>query len=244
MPLLRTSCVATATVALLLGTVLSGCGSASSDNDSRGGPKVKVLTEAEATSALMTEANLGDHFTGTPATPDSSAAPGCLQGVSDIVGDKDLAKNTAERDFTANDTATNIYLGHKVLSYSSVAAAKKAVADVRAVLVGCDKVTDTDSDGFTYDTTVTSDDAKTESTVDDQVNAVVDGTVTPNGASSSKITLYLTLVRVGNDIAALTGSVLDAQLPGPVSDVITVITDRLVAVAAGEKPDESVVAGS
>jgi hypothetical protein len=245
MRLVHTRLVASAAAALLLGAALTGCGSDSKDKDSADSPKASVLGEAEATTALLTEGNLNGKFTASADESDDDDAPGCMQGVTEVLGDDDDAENTAERDFTSADTSVGIFVSSKVLSYKSEDEAEKAIGDVQKALEACTAVTETDSEGFSYDLKVDSDDEKSADSADDQVNALASGPVTAKDATGqSNVSLYLSLVRVGNNITAVTASTFDSELPGPITDLVEVVVDRLAAVVDGKTPDESVVAGA
>ena len=244
-PLRRLSVAVTA---LALGAALVGCGSSDDKSDAAATPTTppaKVLSETEATAALITEGNLGGIFKVVPddGEPESDA-PGCMNDVADILDDDSPAKTTADRDLGLSEDGKSSQVSNKVLSYESVEAAETAIKDLRTALTACTEVKDTDDDGFTYDLTVTTNDTKDESGADDQVNADASGTIAATDGSSGKISFLLAVVRKGNNITAITGSTVETELPGPLSDLVEVAYDRLVAIADGKTPDESVVAGS
>lgn len=245
---LRSAVVAAS--AVVLAAALVGCGSDDKDSgkdvDKDAAPKVEVLSELEVTSALMVESNLGGLFKVEPETQDDNDdddGPGCLADVSDFLNDdSDDAETTAERDFEAVDENTNVSVSNKVFSYSTTAEAEKAIDGVMAALEDCTEVAESDDDGYTYELEVTSDDEKSEDSVDDQVNSVTSGTISIDD-QSGEIALYLSLVRVDNNITAVSAVTLDSELPGPITDLVEVVTDRLAAVVDGKQPDDSVVAG-
>lgn len=236
--------VAAPVAALALALTLAACGSDSDKGDDKktDAPKADVLSETEATSALLIEDNLGGLFTIDAEDDTDSDAPGCMKAVADVLGEDDEAEETAEHDYSAVDESTAVVLSNKVLSYESDEAAEAAVEKVRAGLKDCTEVTETDEDGYTFDLKVESADEKTEDVADEQVNALASGSVSV-GSDSGEANLYLAVVRIGNNVTALTASTIDSELPGPFEDVITVATDRLAAVGEGEQPDDSVVAG-
>lgn len=135
----------TSATALLLGAVLSGCGSYSKDSDfddKETAPKVNALTEPEANTALMTLQNLGGQSKLDAEADRSSPAPGCLDAFDEITD----APVNAIRDFTA-DTETGFpLLMSQVHFHDSVEDAKEALDDFRDDMKEYTEVDDTDSD--------------------------------------------------------------------------------------------------
>jgi hypothetical protein len=238
---MATRVVAASATAVLLGAFLAGCGSSSKDKDSSGDkksdtPSVKVLSVPEATTALLTQTNLGAGVKLDPTADHSSAAPGCLTPVDEIT-DKTDAPTHAVVDFVADNETQFPSVTSQVNSYASVADAKKAMTDLRETLKSCTSV---EEEGFKAD--IQSADDKSADTIDDQYNLAALGTI-ENGGQTSPIGLFLAVARVDNNISLITVGALATTPPGDIPTLVKIVNDRLAAVVAGKQPDDTVVAG-
>ncbi|MET3961081.1 hypothetical protein ABIE44_001015 [Marmoricola sp. OAE513] len=237
---------ASAAAALVLGAVLTGCGSDSKSDDKSDkadkAPKVTALSTADAEKALLTLGNLGDNgFTLDEDADHTSGAPGCLDGF-DAITDASDAPTHVVRDFTAGSETGFPLISSSVDSYDSVEDAKEALEDFRDAMADCTTVDDTDSDGVATKLAVTTSDDKTDDSTDDQVNLTAVGTIAATDGSYP-LGLWAAAVRIDNHVHVITVGDLDDAAPGDIEELVQVVNDRLIAVAKGDEPDDDAVAG-
>lgn len=239
-----TRIAASSAAALVLAAALAGCGS-DSDSKDKGeskdsAPKVSALTTAEATTALMTVGNLGGQFEENPNADHTTKSPGCLAALDPFTDDTE-APTDAVRDF-ATSSNESVAITSQVQSFDSVEDAEDAVETFRTAMKDCTAIDETDAGGVSYKLTVDTDDEKTDDDVDEQINVIGYG----SGADASgevPFGFQLAAVRVGNSVSIVTLAAQTEEPPGDFTELIQVVADRLEAVAEGDEPDESVVAG-
>lgn len=243
--------VAASALALLLGPALAGCGS--SDSPGSGSPSTspsasetaaatKVLSAAEAKSAVLVLANLGGRFEADTDVDHTSAAPGCLVAV-DALTDKVEGPVNAVSDFMAVGSETGFpRVSSQVESYDSVDAAKKAVEDLRQAMAACTGVDETDTEGSATKLEVSATDDKAYPDADEELNVKAIGTVT-NSGTEYPLGLWLAVMRFENNLTIISVGDLAKEAPGDVTELIKVANDRLTAIMAGSLPDDTAVAG-
>ncbi|MCW2786500.1 MAG: hypothetical protein JWP74_3017 [Marmoricola sp.] len=229
---MRTSRSAGVVLVLVTAAALTGCGSSGSSS----APKVSPLSKADATSALLTQDNLGSGFTSRTDDASSTDAPGCLAPLDKLTEAKAPVKAKSEYQATS-DTGFPL-LASEVTSYRSVAAAKGAISAARTSMASCTSVDDTAKDGTITKLSVTITDEKIDG-ADDEFNLEATGTLT-EGGQTVPFGLFLAAVRIKNSISATSIGDLAGAFP-QLDDFVTVAVDRLKAVVAGRTPPTATI---
>lgn len=231
--------VAAALLALAL-TGLTSCGDDGSTGESA---DLEVLTEDQAQQALISETQMGDGFTSAePTEEESDTDLGCLNALDEM---DDLGAETeAKIEYTSTDASGLPALENDVFSYTDTERVSDRIADVSTALEGCDSVEATDEDGNSFSLAVSVDTETTSDSADEQVTLQATGTV-GSGNKEFPIGLYMTSVRIENHVTVLVYTDMSedsAASRAQFDDYVTVATDRLSAVVAGETPSDEPLA--
>lgn len=219
---------ALSSAALLLSLSLGACGGGDgSGSDADGSDEVMVLSEDEATSALLTLEDLGEGFTDSgPSEDDADPDLGCLSGINDL---SDVAAETeVETNFDSeSETALRSVLTG-VNSYADTATLEEAFADFRSSLEGCESIDVTDESGLNINLDVTIEDEPGLGESDEQVQFTGTGSVAGQGQNFS-YDITFTATRIANNLTVV--GVVDVGSQG--DDVIDALTETATANLAG-----------
>lgn len=225
----------TAASAVALALVVTGCGG---DGGSGGAEENSPLSQEQADTALLTEANLGEGFVVNPdEDEDDSEGLGCLSFIADL-GKSEDAATTAEIDYEFESELGNPAVISIIESYDDTDSAEALVETLRGGLEGCDAVDYEDEDGSTFSLDVATDDEQTADGTDDQLNLTASGTIA-SGGMEFPFTLALSLARVGQHLTMVGVTDLGSSSSVDVDAYTQIAVDRLAAVAAGDEPAET-----
>lgn len=205
------------------------------DGGDTGEEGAATFTEEQAIAAILQPDNFSDAWSSEPGSDDDEEepAPGCLGEIDALT--EELPK-AAEADSTyeyGDSGAPSVDSG--LSAYADEAELVARFDEVQAALVSCTSVTGTDSDGLSYDLTLSADEDVTYDGVDDQINMTASGTVS-QGEESLEIYLVSTMVRIGANVATIATTHLED--PADLHAVYAEIgVERAVAVATGDEPE-------
>jgi hypothetical protein len=189
----RRAALAAPLVALaLLGSACSG-----GDGDPAEA-EAELLTEAQATEALLTLEDVGEGFTEVEPQDDeeeeSSGGLGCLD---DIQFDEVDADVEVEAQFDATNDLAVPSVFSSVASFADQAVLETALEDFRAVLEDCTSIDETDENGTRFTLDVATDDTAADG-ADEQLNLVATGSIVA-GPTEVPFGFWVSIVRIGND---------------------------------------------
>ncbi|WP_183094203.1 hypothetical protein [Nocardioides stalactiti] len=234
----RARALAPVAVLALVAAVSTGCGDddggdeADTDDDA---PAVTgPLTEEQIATAVLQSDNMGDGWTGAPATEDDTAAPGCFADLDALTeGLTKAARGGTDFTFGADSVPS---VESTVTAYEDEAGITAIFDQVQTVIAACTTVTGPDGDGFEWNLTVATDDSEVFDDVDDQFGVTATGTITPPGGEAQEIHLAWSSVRVGPNVGSVTTfDVVDRTAEHATWAEIAV--DRLTDVIEGEEPE-------
>lgn len=211
--------------------VTAGCGGSEGSGSSN---DTEPLTQEQATAALLTLDNLGKGY--RKASGDDSAADmedmGCLSQLDKL--DKAEAATKAEADFEHTGGLGTPAVTTQVSSFEQTGDLIGTMDEFRDTLADCTQV-EFSEDGATMTLDLTTDEEKSTSDVDDQINVHGTGTVSAEGLELP-MGMSFALARVDNHLT-LVGVVDLGDAGARLLDTYTEIAvDRLVAIAADEEP--------
>lgn len=226
--------VASTALVLALATALTGCG----DDESTDAPQRQVsLTEAQLKTALIAAADLGGRFeTFKPSEMDASGEDvGCLNALEQF--DKGLPGSTGSVtvDLRSKNKQEGPGINQQVDSFADVAAATKVLNDIRSSLADCHAV-DEESEGVKTTATVTSDDTKSGTDVDDQLNLKIAAKYSAGDDFDFELWSQYKLVRVGNLMTVVSFLSPKDRSSDDIEKVVDLALERLIAVMDGKAP--------
>ncbi len=229
---------------ILLLTLVAACGAddTSSGDSGDGGDtaSVEVLSEEDATTALLSETNLGELYAVVEQEDDEDdeSSFGCLDALDDM--EETGAPTEVDRTFEFEGDLGLPSIGSEVSSYESVDDATAAFETFRSALEGCESVDETDPEGTRTQLTVTLDDEISISDAEEQANLVATGTIS-GGGGEYPFGIFFTAARVGNHVTTVGIVELGDEVGGSIDEYTQVAVDRLTAVIAGEEPEDVTV---
>jgi hypothetical protein len=232
-----------ATLAALaaVATLATACGEddeAPRADDGPTSPAAPVaLTAEQVEEATLTLQNLGAGWEQQPADPDDEEdSPGCLADIDAVTADlEESAKH--ETQFVHGEAGLpNVQAG--VAAYPEEDAIAEGFDGVESAIEACDSVAWTEDD-FTYSITLEPDTDLPFEGIDDQNGFTATGTVVFPDGRQSPIHLHVTYLRLGPNVAsvATTAAVDESAVH---AEYAHIAARRLIAVAAGEVPEETV----
>lgn len=240
MPVTRILLRRVATCAVISGLALTGCGGSGQGS---GAGESGLLTDEQARSVLLTQANLGDAFVEAPEDDDDDdGGLGCLDSLEDE--DTEDAPVSEERSFNAKTDFETPTVSHSVASFESTGEAEDALQRFADALEGCTEVDEVDAEGARTQLEIeTNDDTDDGLDVDDQVNVFAIGEITSQGFEFP-IGLWFSATRVDNHISLVFLVDLGSTFGEHREEYVKVAVERLRAVIANEEPPETFVDAS
>ena len=196
-----------------------------------------ALTQEELEVVVLTPENVGEGWTGGPVeSDDDSVAPGCfgeISAISDSLDPLEVAEYDVEYEF-GDSGVPEVSSGAS--SYEDGNAVAQAFVELRTVLGACTSLSGPDSDGNTWDLTVSTDETAVSDATDDQINVTASGTLTDTSGTDYEVTLHQTYVRIGKNV--ITIGVTDVSDQSALHAGYTQIAiDRLIDVIIDSEPD-------
>ena len=208
--------------ALVLALSLAACGGGDDSEPETKADEVTVLTEDEATAALLTIDDVGEGFTESgPSEEEDDSDLGCLSGInvlSDVENETEVENNFDQE----SDTALRSVLTG-VNSYVDTATIEDAFADFRTSLEGCETVDVTEESGLNINLAVTVEDEPGLGEADDQIRLDGTGSIANQGQTYS-YDLTFVASRIGNNLTVV--GLIDVGAKG--EDVIETLTETAV----------------
>jgi hypothetical protein len=250
---------------LLAAAVLTACGdeatsdgsdrepdeAGASDVSARLAPRfatASVLDETRAGLAILALANLGPGFEPSSDSPAEEETEAPIEGeiacdaevsFEDRFDPGNLALAEASEDYLYFDEARLLLVTSVVDSFGDEDTAETLFADLAEQLDDCTELGEVIGDEST-EISLTVDTEPATGDVDDQLNSVGGGIWTEEGEPDFPIALGFSIARVDNNVTMTMmislGVLEDTQLLAPYTEIAV---DRLVAVAAGELPEET-----
>lgn len=207
--------------------LLTGCSGAA-------GP----LDAEELQEALLTVDNFGTGWVQEPTTDDSedrapTSGSGCLEGAEDLEAIDPLDKINARYVYT--DGALSVASG--VASYESADEVAAEFEKSYDVLEDCTEFSN-ESGSATVTAEITTDQTTSTDEVDGQLNVRAAGTVS-SGEQSQEFTVLITLARVGANVTTVQ-TIGTSDITAAHTTYAEIAIDRLLAVADGSEPEETV----
>lgn len=222
-------------MALLL-CLLTACGGGGGSGSGR---DTDVLSEDEATAALLTETNLGDEYVVTEEVEDDSdSSLSCLDALGDM--EDTGAVTVVDRTFEFDSDVGLPTIGSEVSSYEAVGDVNVAFAQFRSTVEECTSVAEQDADGTHTTLTVAIDNDRSTTGADDQVNLVATGFLSSD-EMEFPVGVYFTAARVDNHVTSVDIVDLGSEVGASIDAYVKAAVDRLTAVAEGEKPENALV---
>ncbi|MDN4161045.1 sensor domain-containing protein [Nocardioides abyssi] len=247
----RTARLAPLAAGVLLVAALAGCGS-DDDSGAEGpgglggsagvGEDVVVLDQAQVDRAVLSPDNLGLGFEPEPddgaddEDDEDSAGLGCLAAVDE---DLDQAEAKAEASYEATNELGTPSVSSGVSSFATTDDVTERFDRLRAALEDCDRIDVTEDDGPSFALEVDSDDATVSDEVDEQLNISAVGSATAEGFELP-VTIRLSAARIDNHVVFLSRFDL-GETTGELTPYTEAAVGRLLAVLAGDEPDEEPV---
>jgi len=237
----RTSLPSAAALVIFFSLGLVGCGGS---GGSSGAGESGLLTDEQATSVLLTQANVGDAFAEAAEDDedDDDGGLGCLDSLeSDDANDAPIS---VERSFDGKTDFETPSVAHSVASFETVGAAEDALERLADALEGCTEIDEVDAEGARTQLTIkTNDDTDEGLDVDDQVNVTATGEIGSQGFEFP-IGLWFSATRVDNHLSVVFLVDLGTTFGEYRDDYVGVAVDRLRAVIADEQPPDTFVDAS
>lgn len=217
--------------------VLAGCGGG---GRSSGAGESGLLTDEQATSVLLTQANVGDAFVEVAEDDeDDEGGLGCLDSLEDE--DNDDAPVSEERSFNAKTDFETPTVAHSVASFETTGEAEDALQQLADALEGCTKVDEVDAEGARTQLEIeTNDETDDGLDVDDQVNVTATGEIGSQGFEFP-IGIWFSATRVDNHLSVVFLADLGTTFGEYRDDYVKVAVDRLHAVIAQEQPTDAFI---
>jgi hypothetical protein len=196
-----------------------------------------ALTQEQLEVVVLTPENVGDGWTGGPVeSDDDSVAPGCfgeISAISDSLDPLEVAEYDVEYAF-GDSGVPEVSSGAS--SYEDGNVVAQAFAELSTVLGACTSLTGPDSEGNTWDLTVTTDETAVSDATDDQINVIASGTLADTSGTEYEVTLHQAYVRIGKNV--ITIGVTDVSDQSALHAGYTQIAiDRLIDVIIDSEPD-------
>lgn len=227
-----------------LAVALIGCGSEDDADTSASGTEAAsptpaepesdttVLSQDEVELALLTAADIGTGFTETE-TDDAAEADdsesgdfGCLSELEDL----DALTDPETEAEVAFDDGSGVSVASSVASFADPEALSQELASIRDSLEGCTSV-DTEQDGVQISLTVSVDEERADSTVDEQLNIIASGTGLSEGLEIP-VALGFSFARLENNLTLV--GVLEFGGSGRLFAYTETAVAKLDAVMQGE----------
>ena len=240
MPITQSSLRRVAAFTVIFSLSLAGCGGGGQGS---GAGESGLLTDEQATSVLLTQANVGDAFVEAPEDDeDDEGGLGCLDGLGDE--NSDDAPVSEERSFNAKTDFETPTVGHSIASFETTGEAEDALQRFADALQGCTEVDEVDAEGARTQLEIeTNDDTDEGLDVDDQVNVTATGEIASQGFEFP-IGLWFSATRVDNHISLIFLVDLGTTFGEYREEYVKVAVDRLRAVIAEEEPTDTFVDAS
>lgn len=216
----------------MLISALGACGS--DDVNEPGGDH--RLTEEQAKTALLTQANFGEEYrTVDGDNQEESDDLGCFGDGEDGEEPPVEAETAFEKESASELPNINLSVG----SYDSEADAKDALEELRDAFDGCTRVDETDAEGVRTQLAISLSDEQLTNRADEQVTVSAVGTITSEG-TSYPLGLWISMSRVDNNVAWV--AVADLASSSTLLDpFVTAAVKRLDDVADGDRPFDDLV---
>jgi len=226
-----------AALTILCSLALAGCGGGGKNS---GAGESGLLTDEQATSVLLTQANVGDAFVeAAEDDEDDEGGLGCLDSLE--AEDDYKAPVSEERSFNAKTDFETPTVAHSVASFETTGEAEDALQRLADALEGCTEVDEVDAEGARTQLKIeTNDDTDDGLNVDDQVNVTATGEIGSQGFEFP-IGLWFSATRVDNHLSAVFLVDLGTTFGEYRDDYLEVAVDRLRAVIAEEQPPDTFV---
>lgn len=206
------------------------------DDDDEAGPP---LTQEQLEVVVLTQENVGQGWTGGAVpTEDDGTAPGCfgeVTAISDSLDQHEVAEYDVEYSYGDSGLPS---VASGAVSFAEEAPVAEAFEQLKAALEPCTSVTGTDSDGLTWDVTVTYDDIALGDATDDQINYSARGTISDEDGNSFDVILYSSLVRIGRNVIDISTSDVEDRADLH-AEYVKIGVDRFVDVVIDSEPDET-----
>lgn len=237
-------------LAALALTSFTACGGGDADEPADSGStaesegaELEVLSSEQVEQALIPQAAMGDEFTAVePTEEEGDADLGCLSALDEM--DDIGAEAEAEIEYVPADDSGFPSLENSVYSYSDTERISSRIEEVSTALGGCDSVDVTDDEGTRFQLDVSLESGVVTDGADEQVTLEASGTISAPG-QEVPIVLHMSSVRVDNHVTVVVYSDLTedvAQSGSEFDSYVSAATERLVAVAAGETPEDEPLA--
>jgi hypothetical protein len=208
----------------------AGCGGGDGSGSS------SVLSDDEVETAVLTLDNLDGDFVESEDDDDDDDSLGCLGDLD--VDDSIDAKTEHEASFEVADAGFPS-VGSKVASYASTQQLDHALDRLAQALAKCDHVDETDEDDATIVLDIETDTDRVSGDVDQQVNIHATGSVSSDGFDLP-LAFDFSFARVDNNLTAVfIGDLSDTGAHDALEGYTEIAVDRLVAVMAGEAPEDA-----
>lgn len=199
---------------------------------------VPPLTQAQLDTAVLAAENLSDGWQADTSTSNIGIGDiGCLNMVPSAPTElfTDLAR--AEYAFEGDAWASILSAAG---TFADESAATAFVDSAQEEAAACTSVSVTDSDGTTWDGSVTSTEATSNPAVDDQLAISFEGTFATDDGFDSDITLRYAVSRIGPNVALFLSISFNEYAYLDHDAYLQIALDRFVAVASGDTPPATV----
>lgn len=224
---------------------LTACGAdddGPSGSDAAATEELAVLTEDDLGQVLLSEAAMGPGFTKVDSDDEEDGDDdlGCFTDIGEEFDEaEEVEAASAEVDYEARTDFELPAVTMAAVSFDDVDEADDRIDRFRDAIDGCERVDVTDDEDVTTQLDITVDDSPYTNLVDEQLNIAATGTV--ESGLEFPISLEFTIARVDNNVVffAFTDIVEDAG--DATRTYSTALIERLVAVAEGEEPADSLI---
>lgn len=232
-------------------TSLAACGGGDSEElsdttqseSSSEGAELEALSSEEAEQALIPQAAMGEEFTAIePSEEEGDADLGCLSALDEM--DDIGAETEAEVEYVPADDSGFPSVESSVFSYTDTERISTRMEEVSTALAGCESVDVTDDEGTRFQLDVSLENEVVTEGADEQVTLEASGTIS-SPDQEVPITLHMSSVRIDNHVTVVVYSDLTEDVTQSASEFdsyVSAATDRLVAVVAGQTPEDEPIA--